>query len=94
MKLKLAIERYWYIFLVIIILFILFFPKEPTITSAVILNLHDLNGTYELENPSKIKINTTISTSNIITGSVILEPNSSLKIYDENFIAIGEEYEE
>ena len=94
MKLKQAIERYWYIFLVLIILFTLFFQTKPEITSEVILDLHNLNGSYELENPSKIKINTTISENNLITGSVILEPNSSLKLLDKDFIAIGEEYEE
>ena len=79
---------------VIIILFILLFSKEPSITSEVMLNLHDLNSSYELENPSKIKINATITKDNLITGSAILNPNSSLKIFDRNFVAIGEEYEE
>lgn len=93
MKIKNTIEKYWYIFLVVIILFTLFTPKEPTITSEVILNLHELNSTYELENPSKIKLNVTISKENIITGSVVLAPNSSIKIEEKNFKAIGEEYE-
>ena len=86
-------EKNWYIFLIIIILFTLLTLKEPTITSEVILNLHNLNSSYELENPSKIKINATISKDNKITGSVILDPNSSTNIHQENFQVIGEEYD-
>jgi len=94
MKIIKTIEKYWYIFIVIIILFILLFSSEPTVTSEVILNLHELNSSYELENPSKVKVNVTISQENQITGSVILDPDSSIQIKEENFEALGEEYEE
>ncbi len=94
MKIKQLIERNWYIFLVIIILFTLFMPKEPTVTSEVILNLKELNTSYELENPSQIKINTTIYKENRITSSIILDPNTRIIIDDNNFTALGEEHGE
>ena len=93
MKIK-TIEKYWYIFLVILVLITIFFLQEKTPTSQVILNLHNLNSSYELENPSKIKINITISEENKITGSIVLNPNSSAIIEQKNFMALGEEYEE
>ena len=94
MKIIKTLERYWYIFLLIIITITLITYEEPTVTSEVILNLKHLDSSYyKLENPSNIKINTTISTDNEITGTIILHPNTSIILTKQNFTAIGEEYE-
>ena len=62
-------------------------------TSAIILNLKKTENAYRIENPSEEDVNVTIFEENEITGSVILDPDQSVKINKENFIARGEKNE-
>ena len=91
------LNKYVYLVLIVIILAIIFqflIQKDITDeTSSVILNLYKEDLNYELENPGNSTVNVTITSQNLITGSVILEPKTSVEIKEEEFEAIGEEYE-
>ena len=91
MKTKKLIERYWHIFLIGIILISL--VAQNTQDTSIILNLHKLKDGYEIENPSNVKINLTIKSENKITGATILDVNQTITVQQENFEAVGEQYE-
>ena len=91
------LNKYVYLILIVIIIAILFqFLTQKDITdqtTSVILNLNKKDSYYELENPGNTSVNVTISSQNLVTGAVILEPKTSIEIEGEEFKAVGEEYE-
>ena len=91
------LDKYIYVVLILIVIAILYqFSIQRDIldeTSAVVLNLHKHNLSYELENEGETKVNVTIYSENLVTGSVVLEPDTSTEIKGDNFDAIGEQYE-
>ena len=90
---KKLIEKYWYIILIIIILLSIIPIRTESPTSKVILNLKQQDSNYIIENPSQQKINLTVYQKNLITSSVILDPNRNHSIFEKEFLALGEQYE-
>jgi len=90
-------EKYAYVFLIVIAVAVLlqFVSQKDIIdeTSAVVLNLHKLNSSYNLENAGETYVNATIYERNMITGSVILEPKKTKEIEGDDLKVLGEQYE-
>ena len=89
-------DKYVYVVLILIIIAVAYqFSIQRDLideTSAVVLNLHKRNLSYELENEGENKVNVTIYSENLVTGSVVLEPSSTVEIKGDDFEAIGEQH--
>ena len=82
-------DKYVYVVLILIIIAVAYqFSIQRDLideTSAVVLNLHKRNLSYELENEGENKVNVTIYSENLVTGSVVLEPSSTVEIKGDDF---------